>query len=243
MRLAISAWLAVLVFQRTAKIRFYSFLFVFVRLCSSLFVFITKRYFEYRPMRNINELLTQYAAYHRDQRNIMTHFVGVPMIVFSAILAIAQINLGLIHAGWITVLLASLYYVWLDRILGAAMFIFLFICGVMASFISIKTGSGLALILALVIFVAGWVMQFIGHKYEGVKPAFVDDMMSLLVGPIFVMAEFFFLLGAKKSLRHDIEARVGPTMPQRNGRLIAPLSAPLGPQSSNNANKPTTASN
>ena len=33
-------------------------------------------------MRPIEQLLTQYAAYHRDRRNIATHLVGVPTIVF-----------------------------------------------------------------------------------------------------------------------------------------------------------------
>ena len=34
-------------------------------------------------MRGATELLSQYAAYHRDRRNIASHFVGVPMIVFA----------------------------------------------------------------------------------------------------------------------------------------------------------------
>ena len=34
-------------------------------------------------MRTATELLAQYAAYHRDRRNIVSHFIGVPMIVFA----------------------------------------------------------------------------------------------------------------------------------------------------------------
>ncbi|MBP6318037.1 MAG: DUF962 domain-containing protein, partial [Rubrivivax sp.] len=34
------------------------------------------------PFRPAVDLLADYAAYHRDRRNIATHFVGVPMIVF-----------------------------------------------------------------------------------------------------------------------------------------------------------------
>ena len=33
-------------------------------------------------MRNATDLLAQYADYHRDRRNIVSHFIGVPMIVF-----------------------------------------------------------------------------------------------------------------------------------------------------------------
>ena len=32
-------------------------------------------------MRTLTQQLTQYAAYHRDRRNIATLFVGIPMIV------------------------------------------------------------------------------------------------------------------------------------------------------------------
>ena len=47
-------------------------------------------------------------------------------------------------------------------------------------------------------------MQFLGHHYEGRKPAFVDDLKSLLVGPLFVAAEAAFALG----LARELEAQV-----------------------------------
>lgn len=175
-------------------------------------------------MRDANQLLTQYAAYHRDRRNIMTHFIGVPLIVFSVVLALAQIYIGGIHAGWIGIAVASAYYIWLERAIGSTLTIFLIGCGVVSSFISMQTGVGVALIIALVIFVVGWVIQFIGHKFEGMKPAFVDDLMGLVIGPVFVTAEVFFLLGGKRELQHYIEARVGPTMAVRDGKPIGPSS-------------------
>ena len=61
------------------------------------------------------------------------------------------------------------------------------------------------------LFVVGWIFQFVGHKYEGRKPAFVDDLVGLLVGPMFVMAELVFALGGMKRLQQQIEAQVGPT--------------------------------
>jgi uncharacterized membrane protein YGL010W len=48
------------------------------------------------PFRSAVELLTQYAGYHRDRRNIVTHFVGVPMIVFAVGVLLARPEL---HAG------------------------------------------------------------------------------------------------------------------------------------------------
>ena len=59
-------------------------------------------------------------------------------------------------------------------------------------------------------FVLGWVLQFIGHYFEGKKPAFVDDLVGLLIGPLFVMAELLFLLGFAKSLQQQIDQSAGP---------------------------------
>ncbi|MDP1165166.1 Mpo1-like protein, partial [Klebsiella pneumoniae] len=45
------------------------------------------------------------------------------------------------------------------------------------------------LVIGVGSFVVGWVFQFVGHYYEGRKPAFVDDLVGLLVGPMFVVGE------------------------------------------------------
>ena len=55
-------------------------------------------------------------------------------------------------------------------------------------------------------------IQFVGHWYEGKKPAFVDDLVGLLVGPMFVVAEALFMLGWNKPLVDEIERKVGPTV-------------------------------
>ena len=61
-------------------------------------------------------------------------------------------------------------------------------------------------------FVVGWAIQFVGHYYEGKKPAFVDDMRGLLVGPMFITGEALFALGWGKAMLADIESRAGPTL-------------------------------
>ena len=60
------------------------------------------------------------------------------------------------------------------------------------------------------LFVVGWGFQFIGHYYEGRKPAFVDDLMGLIVGPLFVVAELGFLIGLGKKTQAQVEAIAGP---------------------------------
>lgn len=57
----------------------------------------------------------------------------------------------------------------------------------------------------------GWIIQFVGHYYEGRKPAFVDDLSGLIVGPLFVLAELAFLLGLRGDVQREVEERAGPT--------------------------------
>jgi uncharacterized membrane protein YGL010W len=170
-------------------------------------------------VKTIQEHLTQYAAYHRDRRNIATHFVGVPMIVFSVVLALAVVVIPL---GPFTTTLAvalsiaaTIYYAKLDLAIGATMAIVFFVMCALASEITARYSDMAVLGWALAIFVVGWIIQFVGHKFEGMKPAFFDDVMGLMIGPIFVVAEFAFLMGLRGDLRGYIEARVGPVVDRR----------------------------
>ena len=170
-------------------------------------------------MKTVEENLAQYAAYHRDRRNIVTHSVGIPMIVFAVILALATatINAGSMAITMAAVLsvVACAYYLRLDIAFGITMAAVLFLMCAAASEITARLATGPTLALAGAIFVAGWALQFLGHKFEGLKPAFYDDVMQLAIGPLFVCAEIFFLLGAKPQLRRYIEERVGPTVARR----------------------------
>ena len=166
-------------------------------------------------MRNANELMVQYAAYHRDKRNIVTHFIGIPMIVFSigVLLARPAFEVGgiVLTPVWVIWALATAWYLTLGNLaLGIAVsvvngvLIYLawpLAAGSVASWLGWGIGT----------FVVGWVIQFIGHYYEGKKPAFVDDLLGLLTGPMFVTAEALFALGWGKPLLAEIERRVGPT--------------------------------
>ena len=175
-------------------------------------------------MKSIEENLTQYAAYHRDRRNIATHFAGVPMIVFALIVALQTVWIPLgpvnVTLAAMVSLAACIYYLRLDWVFGVTMAVVLFAMCAAASEITARLPPGPTYLLAAAIFVAGWALQFLGHRYEGMKPAFYDDVMQLAIGPLFVCAEFFFLLGAKVELRRYIEERVGPTLARRDGAAI-----------------------
>lgn len=165
--------------------------------------------------RLATDLMAQYAAYHRDRRNIATHFVGIPLIVFAigVLLARAQFDIAGLHlsAAWLTWGAATIWYLTRGNlVLGLAT------AGVNAVLMALahplalgSTASWLA--WGLGSFIVGWIIQFVGHYYEGRKPAFVDDLIGLLVGPMFVVGEALFALGWGRDLLAEIERRVGPT--------------------------------
>jgi uncharacterized membrane protein YGL010W len=161
-------------------------------------------------MKTLVDQLSQYAAYHRDRRNIATHFIGVPMIVQAVVILLARPGVEWMGLQWsaasLGVTAAVIYYLVLDLRYGAVMGLLL-----SAALVAASTTAGLPLgswlTLGAGLFVVGWVLQFIGHFYEGRKPAFVDDVMGLAIGPLFVVAEAGFLVGLRPEVRAAIEVR------------------------------------
>lgn len=165
-------------------------------------------------MKTLVDHLAQYAAYHRDRRNIVTHFVGIPMIVLAVTVLLSRPGFSL--AGlWLSPALAvalvtTLFYLRLDFRFGVVMGALLGLCVWFGAGLAVG-GTALWLSAGLGLFVVGWIIQFVGHFYEGRKPAFVDDIMGLMIGPLFVVAEAAFLLGLRQDVEHEVVQRAGPT--------------------------------
>jgi uncharacterized membrane protein YGL010W len=170
-------------------------------------------------VKPLEQNLTQYAAYHRDRRNIATHFVGIPMIMFALVVGLAagSITVAGVSVTWaaIACLALAIYYFRQDLRYGIAMALVLFaMCAGASEMVARLSATGVAL-WAVAIFVAGWALQFLGHRFEGMKPAFFDDARQLFVGPLFMCAEASFMLGLREPVRRYIEERVGPTVARR----------------------------
>ncbi len=165
-------------------------------------------------MKNLTQHLTQYAAYHRDTRNIITHFIGIPLIVLGVATLLSRPSINL--AGYpasptlLIAVIASLFYIRLDLSLGFGMAIFMALSVIFGKYMSDQSTT-FWLSASIGLFVVGWVIQFIGHIYEKRKPAFIDDIMGLAIGPLFVLAELAFLLGFRQALKKDIESVAGST--------------------------------
>ena len=167
-------------------------------------------------MRNATELLTQYAEYHRDRRNIATHLIGVPMIVFGVGVLLAKPTFAIaglsLSPAWLACAATVLWYLTRGAlVVGVAVSL---VVGVLIGLAhGVAQGSTAAwLAWGLGSFAVGWVIQFVGHYFEGRKPAFVDDLAGLFIGPMFVVAEVIFALGMCRPLHDEVVRRAGPTL-------------------------------
>lgn len=139
--------------------------------------------------RKVDRLLAHYAESHRNPRNEVIHFVAIPLIMLSLV--------GLLFAlhPWAAygfVAASMVYYARLSMVFLAAMALL----SVLALLLVHAMGERV-LAISAVIFVGAWIAQFIGHKIEGRKPSFFEDLQYLWVGPLFVLSNLFAKLGIR----------------------------------------------
>jgi uncharacterized membrane protein YGL010W len=156
-------------------------------------------------MKSAVEQLATYKSVHLNPKNIRTHFIGVPLIIWSAFLMLGTLRFAWqdyqISAAMVLTLVVMTYYLALHMRL--ALGLVLFILPVLYTS-ELVVHSEHPFIIAISLFVIGWVIQFVGHKYEKAKPAFVDDLNQLLIGPFFLMAEVYFMMGWERELEETI---------------------------------------
>ncbi|RZK50439.1 MAG: DUF962 domain-containing protein [Pedobacter sp.] len=147
----------------------------------------------------VDVLFDKYAESHQNSTNKFIHWVCVPLIVFSLLGMVWSIPFpelsflgkGQTYFNWASFLIAfSLYYYYtLSPVLS---FMMIWVVGIFSYFIvQIEywemAGGPAMWVVFLIIFVLAWIGQFIGHKIEGKKPSFLDDVKFLLIGPIWLL--------------------------------------------------------
>jgi uncharacterized membrane protein YGL010W len=142
--------------------------------------------------RDLNWWLTTYAKTHTHPVNTFIHYICVPVIfivtigLLNAIAIVEFEGFPPVTLAWLVGCAATIFYARLTLI-AACVFV-LCLVGLIAAGNTLFELYGASYVLALVsTFVLAWIGQFIGHKYEGAKPAFFDDVMFLLIGPLWVV--------------------------------------------------------
>lgn len=102
------------------------------------------------------EELVYYLREHRHPYNRATHYVGIPILVITPIIALLELDL-----------------VWL--VAGQAV---------------------------------GWVIQLIGHRIEGNRPALAKRPIAFVIGPLMVLVELLGVLGVRPRFAVEAHARL-----------------------------------
>jgi uncharacterized membrane protein YGL010W len=150
-------------------------------------------------VKTYHEWMHEYAESHQHPLNQIIHKVCVPLVMFSILgllwtLPVPALFSALPYLNWATVfaVLCLLFYLRLSLKMFVGMLLqLLAMCLVLSSFESTE----LLRILSLIIFIAAWIGQFIGHKIEGKKPSFFKDILFLLIGPLWVTRSLYRKMG------------------------------------------------
>lgn len=157
-------------------------------------------------MASLHEWLDNYATFHQNPINIIIHEICVPLIMFSVLGLLWVIpvpehirhiehihHVGLVNLAVFVFLLALIYYLRLSLVMAIGMGI---ISVVMLSILGFFEYHHYPIfMISLVVFVVSWIGQFIGHKIEGRKPAFLTDLQFLLIGPAWILSRCFKKIG------------------------------------------------
>ena len=138
-------------------------------------------------MRKVDALLARYGESHRHPRNKAIHRVCVPLITWSLLALLWWASPA---AAYVLIGLATFYYLTLSFTIAIGML------AVAALMVYPLTQLGEATLpVAIAVFVIAWIGQFAGHRIEGSKPSFVEDLRFLLAGPAWLLADAFRRVG------------------------------------------------
>ena len=152
-------------------------------------------------MKKIDFWLDKYAESHQNSTNILIHWFCVPIITFTLLGLLSFIKFSFlrynINFSYILFLFALLFYIRLSLSLTIGMGVFAGGSILIINKISHIFTSNELITYYIIAFIVAWIGQFIGHKIEGKKPSFVEDIKFLLIGPAWLLSFVYKKLNIK----------------------------------------------
>tara|TARA_Y100000817_G_C16855290_1_gene543737 strand:- start:1820 stop:2281 length:462 start_codon:yes stop_codon:yes gene_type:complete len=143
-------------------------------------------------MKKIDFWLDKYAESHQNSTNKLIHWFCVPIITFTLLGLLSFIKFSFlrynINFSYILFLFALLFYIRLSLSLTIGMGVFAGGSILIINKISHIFTSNELITYYIIAFIVAWIGQFIGHKIEGKKPSFVEDIKFLLIGPAWLLS-------------------------------------------------------
>lgn len=159
---------------------------------------------------NLAEKLKQYQECHSKCATKITHFIGVPLVLFALMTLASWIHIrvpGLFDISllWVLSVAVLIYYYFMDVILAAVVTVMFLVFALIISLVFKEAPSALSIQAFLYTFIIGVILQLIGHFIEKKKPALMDGFKQGLIAPMFLAAELMFALGQKQDLKEKLK--------------------------------------
>lgn len=140
--------------------------------------------------RKVDRLLAHYGESHRNPTNEAIHMVAIPAIMLSIVGLLFALHPW---AAYAFVAASLMYY----ATLRSTVFLITMLVGTVALLAAVHALGDFVFPVSAAIFLVAWVFQFVGHKIEGKKPSFFEDIQYLWIGPLFVLSRLFVRLGMR----------------------------------------------
>ncbi|MBX2978844.1 MAG: DUF962 domain-containing protein [Flavobacteriales bacterium] len=147
--------------------------------------------------RSMQQWLDAYGESHLNATNKLIHWICVPTIYFCVVgllwsIPVPGASVGIVAK--VVVALVGVFYARLSLSIMLGMMLFSIGCLALARWIDLGTDLSLWMV-CVVLFVLAWIGQFIGHKIEGKKPSFFEDLQFLMIGPAWLMGFIYKRFG------------------------------------------------
>ncbi|EGQ8179468.1 DUF962 domain-containing protein [Vibrio parahaemolyticus] len=140
-------------------------------------------------MRALSDWLEAYGESHQNPINQKIHKVAVPGIYLSVvglIWSIPQLSILGFQLNWVWFAVIPVWVFYFRLSLSVFMMMLGYTLACIGLIWSLEILQLPVLHISMLLFGALWILQFIGHKIEGKKPSFFEDLQFLLIGPIWV---------------------------------------------------------
>jgi uncharacterized membrane protein YGL010W len=153
-------------------------------------------------MRTQRQFLEEYRRTHGNATNALVHTICVPVILFASFGLLWSVPVGVwlgftglwgtwLNAANIAGPLVLVFYATLSARAAVLMAVILLFCT--AGVVGLQDVGVPLTWFCGGLWIAAWLGQFYGHHVEGAKPAFLDDVVFLLIGPLFILDKYSLL--------------------------------------------------
>ena len=153
-------------------------------------------------MKSLDEQLDAYGSHHTKKWTKITHLIGIPAVILGLIILFTWVRVDFfdrytIALAWFLVVGTLIYYFVLDQKICGIMAIVFIPLTIITTWWTGPDPTKASVVVFFILFVGGWIVQFVGHGIEKKKPAFMNSLFQIFIAPVFIVLEICDMCGLK----------------------------------------------